>query len=275
MTVDVDPPFSPLQNFVIENGVISLLDLFDQHSIKATFFVPAVIAKDFPKVANEIVDGRHEIACHGLKHHPEEGILGLNEQLRIIKAATSIIESVTGIKPIGYRAPLFRVNENCWIALRNSNYVYDSSLVGVSYTRYMKHVISLQMQPLCIKILNFAKTYNNAHLFELPVSINPILPLPLGGGWLRIFGLKWAKIGIKMNFLSKGLVVFYIHPKDIVAIQTPGLFWYNYKNTANGLKMLDNLIKYAKWCNAEFLRACELIKLFENDSLYLNLPYIL
>lgn len=263
MTVDVDPPFSPIQNFIIVKGVISLLDLFDQHAIKATFFVPAVVAENFPKIINEIAKRNHEIACHGLKHDPEETALNVNKQIWVIKTATEIINSVTGVKPVGYRAPLFRANKDCWKALQKNGYMYDSSLIGFPSIR--KYRACLQMHPFSFKIYNSSIRVNEGfHLLELPVSTNPILPFPLGGGWLRILGLKWAKIGVKMNFLSKTPVVFYIHPKDVVAVQTPGLFWYNYRNTANGLRMLDKIIEYAKSYEAEFLTAYELVRLYKN-----------
>ena len=271
MTVDVDPPFSSSQNFVITEGVTSLLDLFDRHGVKATFFVPAIVAANFREIINEIPNRGHEIACHGLKHNPRETTLGVNKQIRIIKTATRIIESVTGVRPIGFRAPLFRANKDCWRALQKTNYVYDSSLIGFPYIR--KHRMCLQLNPIRFKVYNFIKKNENFYLLELPVSANPILPFPLGGGWFRIFGLRWAKIGVKMYFLSKTPVVFYIHPKDIIAIQTPGLFWYNYRNTALGLEMLDKVIKYTKSHKAKFLRACELIRLSRNNP-EIKLSYV-
>lgn len=261
MTVDVDPPFSSSQNFIIIKGVTYLLDLFEEYAIKATFFVPSIVAKNFPDVIKEVARKGHEIACHGLEHRPEEGTLGVNKQIYMIKTATKVIESITGIKPVGFRAPLFKANNNCWIALQKNNYIYDSSLIGFPHVG--KRRICLQMKPLRVRIHNSTAEHPKSSLFELPVSTNPLLPFPLGGGWFRIFGLEWAKIGIKMNFLSQTPVVFYIHPKDIVEVRTPGLFWYNYRNTANGLRMLSKIINYVKKCKAEFLRAYDLIELFK------------
>lgn len=254
MTVDIDPPFSSIQNPIIEKGVTSLLNLFDEHMIKVTFFIPAVVARNFSTLMEEIVERDHEIACHGLRHFPDEGILNLNEQIRLIRSATRIIECVTGTRPIGFRAPLFKVNKNCWIALLKNGYSYDSSLTFSPL--HGQYKLFLNSEPFRIAV------YKGEHLIEIPVSINPFLLSPLGGGWLRIFGSNLAKIGVKLNLLYQKSVVFYIHPKDVVALQQPGLFWYNYRNTANCLKMLNSVINYAKSNGAKFLKARELVGLY-------------
>ena len=253
LTVDVDPPFSTRQNYIIENGVTSLLNILDKHAIKATFFVPAVVAKRFPKIVDEITSRKHEVGCHGFKHDPLETTLNVNKQIRIIRAATEIIESVTGIKPIGYRAPLFKWSKACCIALHKNGYVFDSSYVCSPL--YGNPKIFFPATPFRLPI-----SANN-YLLEIPVSINPLLFFPLGGGWLRIFGLKWAKIGVKMNFILKKPVVFYIHPKDIL-FKTPNLNWYYYRNVTCCINMLNEIIQYAKNNKMKFLKLSKLAELF-------------
>jgi peptidoglycan/xylan/chitin deacetylase (PgdA/CDA1 family) len=186
MTVDVDPPIPSNPNpEIVEDGVVSLLKLFDKYAIKATFFVPAVVAEKFPIAMEEIVKQRHEMACHGLKHDKMEATLGIREELRIIKTATEIIQSATGVRPIGFRAPLFDINENCWIALQKNDYVYDSSIVCSPL--YGNHKIFFPSQPFPLPV---SKTSENCSLLEIPVSANPFLPFPLGGAYLRIFGSR-------------------------------------------------------------------------------------
>lgn len=257
MTVDVDPPFSPVQNFIIEKGIHIILNLFDKYSVKATFFVPATVAENFPLIMEEIVKRRHEIASHGLKHDPWEATLNLKTQIKIIKMATETIESVTGLRPKGFRAPLFKINRNCWIALEKNGYMYDSSVVCSPL--YGEHKLFLGVKPFS---LSGNGSYN---LLEIPVSVNPFLPLPLGGAWLRIFGLRWAKIGIKMNFIYQTPVVFYIHPKDVV-LGTYNPSWYYYRNIDRCTKMLEEIICYAKRNGTKFMKACELARLFEQNS---------
>ena len=271
MTIDVDPPLSYIPNQIIVRGVIALLNFLNKHAIKATFFVPAVVAEKFPVVMEEIVQQGHEVACHGLKHDKREATLGISEELRIIKTATEIIQSATGLRPVGFRAPLFNVNENCWIALQKNDYVYDSSIVCSPL--YGSHKIFFPSKPFPLPV---PKTSKNCSLLEIPVSANPFLPFPLGGACMRIFGSRWCKIGVKINFLSRNPVVFYIHPKDVIP-RTWGCSWWWYRNTGNCMKMLDEIIKYAERSGAKFITAYELARLSEaefhkNDVDYDNQP---
>jgi len=260
MTVDVDPPTTPKENFMIENGVTSLLNLFCNHKIKATFFVPSLVAESFPSLMLNIVEQKHEIACHGLKHHPFEATLDAKKQFKNIKTATDILESIIGSKPLGFRAPLFNVNENCWVALCKNGYFYDSSIV---FSPYFGRTL-LPKKPFFL--LEGYGEINVCNLIEIPVSVNPLLPFPLGGAYMRTFGRLWSKTGIKLNLLSKTPVTLYIHPKDVVQ----GLHahsWWHYRNIPNCLKMLNEIIKYAKHCGANFLMACELAKLYRERLL--------
>jgi peptidoglycan/xylan/chitin deacetylase (PgdA/CDA1 family) len=261
MTVDVDPPIPPSSGYIIEDGVVAFLKLFDKYAIKATFFVPATVAEKFATIMREIVKQGHEIACHGLQHDPRETTLKLEKELHIIKTATEIIQSATGARPVGFRAPLFKVNKSCWIALQKNDYVYDSSLI--CFRPYGRHKIFFPSKPFPL----FAHKRNeNGDLLEVPVSANPLLPYPLGATYLRIFGLKWSKTGVKINFLLQNPLVFHIHPKDVDPWNKGRLWWgpwWGHRNIQNCIKMLEGIIKYAQQSGAKFVTAYELAKLYE------------
>jgi peptidoglycan/xylan/chitin deacetylase (PgdA/CDA1 family) len=258
MTVDMDPPPPSAPNLKIEDGTNALLALFEKHQIKATFFVPGMVAEKFPDIMQQIIKQKqkHEIACHGLTHSPREGTFSVTEQTRRIKLATSLIERATEVRPIGFRAPLFKVNVDCWTALQKNDYIYDSSIVCSLF--YGARKVFFPSKPFLL-----AKSENNKSksLLEIPISVNPFLPFPLGGAWIRIFGSKWAKVGLKMNFLFRSPAVFYIHPKDVIP-RTSGPFWYSYKGTRECLKRVDDVISYVKEAGAIFLKASELADLF-------------
>jgi hypothetical protein len=264
LTIDVDPPLSDVPPSRVKEGLDSLLGLLDRHVIKATFFVPSSVAKKFPVTMREIVDRKHEMACHGLEHDMSETTLDVNKQVKMINEATNTIQSIVGIRPIGFRAPLFLTNKKCWMALRKNGYVYDSSVVCSPL--YNSHRIFLPKKPFRLPL---PKTSKGCGLIEIPVSVNPLLPFPLGGAPMRVLGPEWCKAGIKMNFMFQTPVVFYIHPKDVVS-RTYGRKWtfrrwVLYRNTFNGLKMLDEIVKYGKKSGAKFLKACELARLFETS----------
>ncbi|NQT36371.1 MAG: polysaccharide deacetylase family protein, partial [Planctomycetes bacterium] len=45
-----------------------ILDLFDAHDVRATFFVLGWVAERFEALVREIHDRGHEIGCHGYAH---------------------------------------------------------------------------------------------------------------------------------------------------------------------------------------------------------------
>ena len=94
--------------------------------------MPACVALEFHELIQEIKSRGHEVACHGLKHDVNEAILGFDEQCRTIRRATEEIEKIAGSRPIGFRAPLFRSNAYCPLALHGNNYVCDSSLESLA-----------------------------------------------------------------------------------------------------------------------------------------------
>jgi peptidoglycan/xylan/chitin deacetylase (PgdA/CDA1 family) len=252
MTVDMDPAPPSAPYLDIEKGTADILRLFHEYGVKATFFVTASVALDFPEMIQEIRRKGHEIACHGLKHDANEAMSSIDEQCRTIRTATEEIESIAGSRPIGFRAPLFRSNANCRVALHRNDYVYDSSVVCSPF--YGSYKTRLLSRPF---FLSCSGSRADCNLLEIPVSVNPFMPFPLGGSFMRIFGLNWIKIGIRTNSMLNAPIVFYVHPKDVI-LRTSGIYWHSYRNTANCLRMLEEIILYGKKIRAEFMRACEL-----------------
>ncbi|NNC54832.1 MAG: polysaccharide deacetylase family protein, partial [Pseudomonadales bacterium] len=81
MTIDVEDYFqvaalarwAPTSNWDdfdlrVEQNTDRILQLFDQHGIKATFFVLGWIADKCPALVQKIVAEGHELACHGYSH---------------------------------------------------------------------------------------------------------------------------------------------------------------------------------------------------------------
>jgi peptidoglycan/xylan/chitin deacetylase (PgdA/CDA1 family) len=269
MSVDVDPPFSSRHACIIKNGINALFDLFNKYAIKVTFFVPATVAVKFSEVIKRIVEQGHEIGCHGFNHSLAETMLCMDEKIQLIKNATSIIESIGGVKPIGFRAPFFKIDRDFLVALKENDYVYDSSCISFPSFYFYKYerIFFLSRKPFYFSLSEKNDEYG---LLEIPVSVNPILPFPLGAAWLRIFGSLWSKMGISMNFFLKVPVVVYVHPKDVVTYNPYGLPWYFYQNTDKCLRMLDEIIAYAKKSGAKILKACELAKIIEKNQRKVN-----
>lgn len=86
-----------------------LLDLFDKHNIKITFFFGGYWLEKYPDVAKEIVRRGHEIGNHTYTH-PHCNSLS-REQLRKELASTNeLVYQITGTRPKFFRPPFGEYN---------------------------------------------------------------------------------------------------------------------------------------------------------------------
>lgn len=122
----------------IEYSTNKTLELFDEYSVKATFFILGYIARRHPGLVKEIAQRGHEIASHGYMHN-----LAFKQTpkafLRDIRTSKQLLEDISGCAVYGYRAPSFSVSpKNKWAydAIAEANYMYDSSLYPIYHPTY-------------------------------------------------------------------------------------------------------------------------------------------
>jgi peptidoglycan-N-acetylglucosamine deacetylase len=111
-----------------KTGVPRILDMLAAKEVKATFFVPGYTAELYPDLIKRIHDEGHEIGAHGYLHEPVSTLDPIEEEAALVRTCT-ILEQITGTKPIGYRAPLWEVNPCSADILARHGLLYDSSLM--------------------------------------------------------------------------------------------------------------------------------------------------
>lgn len=110
-------------------GVPRILDTYKEFGIKQTFFIPAWCMEQYPETVELILEGGHEIAHHGYIHeHPNE--LSRDEEQYWLKRSIEVIETMTGKRPRGWRAPLYNFSEHSVDLLIEEGFKYDASLMG-------------------------------------------------------------------------------------------------------------------------------------------------
>jgi peptidoglycan-N-acetylglucosamine deacetylase len=109
-------------------GLPRLVDLFADHEIPLTCFVPGWVIDTYPNAVECILRrGRNEIAHHGHLHlSPNQH--SLDAQRRELEEGTRRIEQVTGKPPRGYRAPYYAASRHTFDLLIEAGFDYDSSL---------------------------------------------------------------------------------------------------------------------------------------------------
>ena len=110
-------------------GVPRILDLLRRHELRATFFVPGVIAKLHPDEQRRVVAEGHEIGMHGWIH---EGTSELTESSErdLMRRAFDTLSKVTGRTPVGIRVPSWDFSATTLPLIRELGLLYDSSLMA-------------------------------------------------------------------------------------------------------------------------------------------------
>ncbi|KAJ6111117.1 hypothetical protein N7486_003352 [Penicillium sp. IBT 16267x] len=115
--------------FAARVGVPRLLRMLKKLNIadRCTWFIPGHSAESFPAEVKQVVDSGCEIGLHGYAH---EGAYQLTpEQERdVLVRCMDIAHTLTGKKPVGYRAPLYQLRESTLDLLEEYGFEYDASL---------------------------------------------------------------------------------------------------------------------------------------------------
>ena len=106
-----------------------ILDMLDEHAIKASFYIPGFVAETHVELVKEIACRGHEVGHHGYMHEPPS-TLPVEEERRVLEKGLEILQGITGQAPRGYRSPSWELSENSLELLSSLGFLYDSSLMG-------------------------------------------------------------------------------------------------------------------------------------------------
>lgn len=142
--VDMDSPATLLRYYGIKNvkftgddlnvfyeiAINRVLELFDRYNVKATFFCVGDELEsntNIRKIIKDMYVNGHEIANHTYTHF--HGLTKLKEKEIFfeIEKCSDIIEGIIGVRPVGFRAPGYDINNKIIEILEALNFKYDSS----------------------------------------------------------------------------------------------------------------------------------------------------
>jgi len=206
-TVDADAPLS--ERFVASTHKV--LEAFDRHKVRGTFFVLGLAAEVSPKLVKEIADAGHEVQSHGYGHALN---FDLSEpQFREdLTRAKGMIEDLTGKEVFGYRAPCFSIDErNMWAldVLAETGHRYDSSIFPVKKSRY--GIDGYPPEPRVIE------TPRGHALVEAPVACFDWLGKRRavgGGGYFRLWPYRVIRKAWRQFEAADRPGIVYMHPYE-------------------------------------------------------------
>ncbi len=215
-----DPLLLSMEQYGARKGLQRILALLDRHEVPATFFIPAVSLQLAPEMASLIKQsGRHEFAVHGWIHASVTGMTREQEK-NIIQKSRDYLESQTGQRPVGYRAPFGVYSENTYSILEELGFLYDSGLAADD----SPHALTVNGEPI--------------QLIELPGNVNfedsvldPMNTFTAGlvtpGDLLQSF-----KDGFDTLYEEGTMMLFILHP--------------HISGRASRIGIYDKLIRYMK-----------------------------
>jgi peptidoglycan-N-acetylglucosamine deacetylase len=109
-------------------GVPRVLDLLKRHDVRATFFCPGYTAERYPDVLRRVRDEGHEIAHHGYLHEAMAGMTP-EQEAQVLDRGLEALDRVVGVRPEGYRAPMWETTYTTAQLLLDRGFLYDSSLM--------------------------------------------------------------------------------------------------------------------------------------------------
>lgn len=179
-----------------------LKKLEDRYDAPSAWFIPSKRYELEPQIIQDLAN-HGEVGSHDTEHDGKLALLTKQKIVRRTSEAKVALEKVTRKPVSGFRAPLLQHNANMIAALRESNYVYDSSIP----TWEPNHPST--MKPHGIETV-YPLTING--LTEIPIT------LPQDHQLLYVLDLKpnevireWLKAVSLIKRLG-GLCTFLVHP---------------------------------------------------------------
>jgi peptidoglycan/xylan/chitin deacetylase (PgdA/CDA1 family) len=111
--------------YAVRAGFPRLIDLLARHGVPATFFVPGSDAQRHPDLVREATSQGHEVAARGVEL---EDFATLGEREReVLRTSTRILSDITGVAPLGFRAPGGQLSPATLDHLAELGFLYDAT----------------------------------------------------------------------------------------------------------------------------------------------------
>lgn len=215
---------------VTYNGCKKVLEILQKNHVKGTFFVSALFASRYPEFIKEI-SLHHEIGLHCYEHKDNYKSMNDDEAFEKLSKAKKDIEKITNKKISGFRAPRFQVPS--YKILKKIGFEYDSSY----HPTYIPNRYN--------NFLKTRKSFNKDGIIVIPLSVSPVLRLPLFWVAFRNLPLSYSKFITRICLMIDNYVSMIFHPWEFTDIQKYNIPIIIKRNSGNNLSL--KLDRYIRW----------------------------
>jgi polysaccharide deacetylase family protein (PEP-CTERM system associated) len=190
-----------------------VLELFDEHDVKATWFVLGEVAEHFPELAQRLGSNGHRVGVHGYHHHRLHELTP-SELRESLGRAKKVVEDATGQEAMGFRAPamsLTKATDWAYEIIAETGFRYSSSIYPTWISRHGVPKATVGAHHVALA--------NGGNILEIPLTVIKlgVLRLPVcGGGYLRHFPLWWTQAAMRLLNREGRSAVVYFHPHELV-----------------------------------------------------------
>jgi hypothetical protein len=230
--------FTSRPDYVFHSGLDTLLELFDDHGIRSTFFVIGKDLRDPAKVARlrSVVAEGHEIGNHSTTHPRYFKRLSPSKKREEIETCHKLAEDRLGVSPRGFRAPAYSISGDTLEILTELGYLYDSSVLPSFYDSIISFLLKqgkkgnndlgLTHDPFSFDQLrrrnriyrpSLEDVYRpgNCKIWELPVTCIPYLKLPFHASYVLNSSPFLFRVADLLLKTFRGPITYLIHLKDV------------------------------------------------------------
>ena len=210
--------------YVLNQGMPRLLDLYDKYGVKATFFYTGHIATLYPEVVKMAHERGHEVGSHGLTHEVSKAfdILPPEEQLSHLKQSKQILENIIGEEVVSFRAPAARVDKKFPHILKEAGFKIDSSVssqrMDMMFSFGALKKLNWLFAPRCSYFVKEDNIFRkgDSEVLEMPISA---MVFPYIGTFMRIAPAlnRMTRRMLYWETLCNGRqFVFLTHPNEFI-----------------------------------------------------------
>lgn len=237
LTLDLEKDYGYFETYRAFENIDLLLDLIKKYDLKITVFLVGSLIKQKKDIIEKFKSVPVEFALHSYSHDIKNKNPDF-KSLEVIKAKAAYFNYFDQ-PPFGYRAPQGAISQAEIEELVRQGFKYDCSIFPY-WRPGLYNNLKIPTKPFCLP----------SGLLEIPLSVLPIIRLPISLSYIQFFGWNFYKLFLRL-FGWSSLIVFDFHLHNLrKARSLKGAPFYArlfyLRNQNKGFQILEEFIKLVK-----------------------------